>query len=929
MAATTPRRSLRIPHTHTPKMTERKKTLFVENEAGRESLTKHRHLPVVESESDSDDCDLGIISTLDSSSSDETDQNVPKTPERSVWHDTRSHKSMNSLKNFMKSPFTLNKYQTRHSCPEAQCGSLSTPATPHIQHHPGTPSSTHSCASAHTVSSTSSKARKSLASLIADTESCSSSLKDLNFDTDSGTDSKENTPTKTLRRSARRRKMTPKFQSFKGILVEQKKNVTPIKNAVVCLTKMDLSSYISPTQMLKTPHNSSENNSPPKRHRRSVIEIAESPESCGSEKSYKRLHYEGMTDIGPIPKQPRLDPSVAPKARLSLFNSDRLKEILSTKSFYGKSNPDLNTTITTKLSNAIETVNTQRRRPFSHSHSHRRKRKPGQINMGVRHRIRKPKIHKSKIVSGQLNNSASNTFIANASIEYSAANKSVNKDVSILSQSSVDEKADPFDKEKQTIEALLSQWTEEEVPESELIYTKPQELPCFNSTVIEATNQIFQPVTAVPVTDGSKPLDSETVIVELGTRIASQATNLPQNLANMPENVLNMPGSMVNTSGITMQHLDNMPENMAGMPENVVPQDAIDLPCESGQDVMMLDQEGHTAAHGEISKDGQYLPVEGGYIFVDGTIAHGQKEIPDLDEIEREMQMLDEQILQMAQSNNINAEAILASTETEPVVADVNVVNSTEENKEKSQRLFAIFSEPNPGISTPRSKRTEERSKKLLKSGNNQYIIDAGQKKIGATQCTACGVIYQIGDPQDEHDHLVHHDAIDVLRFNGWKEECIVDKTETGRCIKIRGGESGWKRVESVLARVVHPQLGYAPDLPRKQHTYTAYLFIEKRQIVGCLIMEPKSRAYKLLPGEPDCCSVKDYPVKCGVSRIWTHKSFRRRGIAVRLLECARASLLHGMAVLRSEVAFSAPTPAGKALATSYCGTPNFYVYLD
>ncbi|XP_039745349.1 uncharacterized protein LOC120623393 isoform X2 [Pararge aegeria] len=902
MSVTTPRRSLRIPHTHTPKMSERKKSLFVENEASRESLTKHRHLPVVDSESDSDECDLGIISTLDQSSGDETDHSLPKTPERNLWHETRGHnKSMNSLKNFMKSPFTLKKYQTRHSFPDTQCGSLSTPVTPHIQHHPGTPSSTHSCASAHTVSSTSSKARKSLASLIAETESCSSSLKDLNFDTDSGTDSKENTPTKTLRRSSRRHKMTPKFQSFKGILVEQKKNVTPIKTAVVCLTKMDMSSYLSPTQMLKTPHNTSENKSPPKlSHRRSVIEIAESPESCESEKSYKRLHYEGMADIGPMPKQPRLDPSVAPKARLSLFNSDRLKEILSTKSFYGKSNPDLNTTITAKLSNAIETVNTQRRRPFSHSHSHRRKRKPGQINMGVRHKIRKPKIPKSKVTSGQgFNNSA--PININASFEHSTANKSLNNDISIISQSSIDDKADPFDKEKQTIDALLSQWTEEEVPESELVYTKPQELPCFNSTVIEATSQIFQPVTAVPVMDGFKPLDSETVIVELGATNANLASKEQQNI---PENGLNMQQNVIDLSSVV----------------------------QSGQDVVMMDQEGHVNAHGDMSKDGQYLPVEGGYILVDGTMVHGQKEIPDLDEIERELKMLDEQILQMVQSNNIDADAVLSSTESESYVTNLEVANSTEDNKEKPQKLFSIFSEPNPGISIPRSKESaaEEKSKKvLLKSGNNQYIIDAGQKKFGATQCTECGVIYQIGDPEDEHDHLVHHNATDVLRFNGWKEECIVDRTATGRCIKIRGGESGWKRVESVLSRVVHPQLGYAPELPRQQHAYTAYLFIEKKQIVGCLIMEPKSRAYKLLPGEPDCCSVEDYPVKCGVSRIWTHKSFRRKGIAVRLLECARASLLHGMAVVRSDVAFSAPTPAGKGLATTYCGTPNFYVYLD
>lgn len=86
MAASTPRRSTRMPHNHTPKMSERKKGLFQpELDPPRESLTKHRRLPVVDSESDSEDCDLGIISTLDSSSGEENDSNMPKTPERSLW----------------------------------------------------------------------------------------------------------------------------------------------------------------------------------------------------------------------------------------------------------------------------------------------------------------------------------------------------------------------------------------------------------------------------------------------------------------------------------------------------------------------------------------------------------------------------------------------------------------------------------------------------------------------------------------------------------------------------------------------------------------------------------------------------------------------------------------------------------------------------
>lgn len=334
------------------------------------------------------------------------------------------------MKNFIKSPFTLKKYQTRYSCPEKRTGSLSTPATPHLQNHPGTPSSTHSCASIHTTSSTSSKARKSLATLIADTESCSSSLKDLNFDTDSGTDSKENTPSKSIRRSCRRQKLTPKFQSFKGVLVDQKKNISPLQNPAVCLTNVDMYN-ISPTQMLKTPHNTSENNvSPPKLgpNRRSIVQIDESPESLpGSEKSHKRLRYDSMSETGPNSKYPRLDSNIAPKARTSLFNSDRLKQILSAKSFYGKSNPDLNTNVTTKISHALEQTHSHRRRLFPSSSSHRRKRKPGQINLGVRHRIRKPKIHKNRVVIlGSSNVNATLNTTASSSV----------KDASILSKES-------------------------------------------------------------------------------------------------------------------------------------------------------------------------------------------------------------------------------------------------------------------------------------------------------------------------------------------------------------------------------------------------------------------------------------------------------------------------------------------------------------
>lgn len=185
--------------------------------------------------------------------------------------------------------------------------------------------------------------------------------------------------------------------------------------------------------MLKTPHNTTgAGASPPKlgHNRRSVVEIGESPESaCDSEKSHKRLRNDSLTEHGPHSKYPRLEN--APKARLSLFNSDRLKEILSAKSFYGKSNPELNVSVTAKISSAIEVSANKRLR---HSQSYRRKRKPGQINSGVRHRIRKPKHLKNK-VHKVLNASASNASVLNSTVK---SNISMT-DTSMLSQNSSQE----------------------------------------------------------------------------------------------------------------------------------------------------------------------------------------------------------------------------------------------------------------------------------------------------------------------------------------------------------------------------------------------------------------------------------------------------------------------------------------------------------
>ena len=65
----------------------------------------------------------------------------------------------------------------------------------------------------------------------------------------------------------------------------------------------------------------------------------------------------------------------------------------------------------------------------------------------------------------------------------------------------------------------------------------------------------------------------------------------------------------------------------------------------------------------------------------------------------------------------------------------------------------------------------------------------------------------------------------------------------------------------------------------------------------------------------------------CGINRVWVHKHARHKGVATRLLDAVRASFVFGYTVPKEELAFSQPTPKGKAFATCYFGTPSFLVY--
>ena len=78
------------------------------------------------------------------------------------------------------------------------------------------------------------------------------------------------------------------------------------------------------------------------------------------------------------------------------------------------------------------------------------------------------------------------------------------------------------------------------------------------------------------------------------------------------------------------------------------------------------------------------------------------------------------------------------------------------------------------------------------------------------------------------------------------------------------------------------------------------------------------------------CCSEQAEAAACGVRAIWVHPSHRRKGVATALLDGLRGAVVGGgpgVRVPTELLAFSQPTPQGRALAERYTRTTQFLVY--
>ncbi|TRY88927.1 hypothetical protein DNTS_008500 [Danionella cerebrum] len=264
--------------------------------------------------------------------------------------------------------------------------------------------------------------------------------------------------------------------------------------------------------------------------------------------------------------------------------------------------------------------------------------------------------------------------------------------------------------------------------------------------------------------------------------------------------------------------------------------------------------------------------------------------------------------------------------------------------------LFPIFGSKRAQKSTPsalkgtpaRKAKDRSVSRRERKQSDNQLIIDAGQKQFGATTCGSCGMLYSPDSPEDNFQHTQFHQRfLDTIKFVGWKKERVVAEFWDGKIILVLPEDPKYATRKVVLES---SELGFQQITLSSPSSAKTYLFINSdRMVVGCLVAESIRQAYRVLeqPAKDKdmskedfmehhrawCCSTVPEKALFGVSRIWVFSLMRRKSIATRLLDTARATFIYGGHLTKEEIAFSDPTPQGKLFATKYCGTPTFLVY--
>ncbi len=231
--------------------------------------------------------------------------------------------------------------------------------------------------------------------------------------------------------------------------------------------------------------------------------------------------------------------------------------------------------------------------------------------------------------------------------------------------------------------------------------------------------------------------------------------------------------------------------------------------------------------------------------------------------------------------------------------------------------------------------RGEEERGKLL-----QMCLDFGQSDFERRKvCDVCGMMWVQGAPDDEAQHRSFCSSfLKGVPFLGWRKERVAaewpeEGREGTRVVEIRPDDPSkhLMKLKEVLKQA-DTDMGFARG-KEEAVKQRAFIYIARKRVVGCILAEAIHSERLLLEdtehgsNNPEECETVTATSMVGIYQMWTHESYRRKGVATRLLNTVRQRFVWGMKLGCEALAFSQPTTDGIALAKAYCGSERISIY--
>ncbi|XP_024527966.1 protein CHROMOSOME TRANSMISSION FIDELITY 7 [Selaginella moellendorffii] len=263
---------------------------------------------------------------------------------------------------------------------------------------------------------------------------------------------------------------------------------------------------------------------------------------------------------------------------------------------------------------------------------------------------------------------------------------------------------------------------------------------------------------------------------------------------------------------------------------------------------------------------------------------------------------------------------------------------------------------------------------KRQRGGGGQYFLDFGQSDFSQSACKVCGLVYARGQENDTKVHeIFHRNFLRGIQFKGWRNERVAARFEdrSSRVIVVLPQDPAQHRTKvKEVATTMEKEMGLPPDWLLNTQ-YKVYLYVESKRVLGCAVAEAIDEAFVARVERDHCDKGKAASVKkemvfgnikfvrevqrkiktssssssadlnksisydnntpvaaaCGIRGLWVMHSFRRKGIASRLLDTIRDDFAFGSQIKLDKLAFSQPTGDGIAFASSYLDTDRLLIY--